>query len=695
MKVELYDTTLRDGAQGTGLSYSIEDRLRILHKIDQLGVPYIEGGWPGANPRDTEFFKLATKETLQHAALTSFGMTRKAGERAEDSAVLRELLDTGTEVVCLVGKSWDLHVTEALRTDLDEGVAMVRDSVAFLRAQGRRVFFDAEHFFDGYRSDPAFAMRVVEAAQEAGAERLVLCDTNGGMLPLDVARIVEEVHARIEAPLGIHVHNDAGCAVANSLIAVEHGAFQVQGVVNGYGERTGNADLIPIAANLVLKMGADCLPEGAVERLTEVAHYVAEVANVAPDSRQPYAGRYAFTHKAGLHASGVARLEEAYEHVPPAAVGNHRGVVASDLGGAATLHMKAQEFGIDVADATIPSILTELKEREARGYTFEVADASLELLMRHASGWEQPFFQDRELPRARRAADGRRGAGARRGHREGRHERDPPRGERGGPRPRRRVGQRPAQGAVQRVPGARRHDARGLPGPRAGRDRRDRRHGPRADRHVERRARMDHRRRLREHHRSLVGGAGRGVPVRPAPSSGGSRGVSVTIRAATPKDARAIAEVHVASWHWAYRDDLPASALEGRTVEDRERMWTEWFASLEPAADVLVAEEDGRIVGFSGFGASRDDGATDATGEIRTIYLLEEAAGRGIGRDLFARANERLRDLGYRRATLWVLETNERSRRFYEKAGWTWDGTTSAHQFDCANLPIVRYATDL
>ena len=393
LKVELYDTTLRDGAQGTGLSYSIEDRLRILHKIDQLGVPYIEGGWPGATPRDTEFFKLATKETLKHAALTSFGMTRKAGERAEDSAVLAELLDAGTEVVCIVGKSWDLHVTEALRTDLDEGVAMVRDSIAFLRAQGRRVFFDAEHFFDGYRSDDAFAMRVLEAAQEAGAERLVLCDTNGGMLPFDVGRIVEEVRGRFETRLGIHVHNDAGCAVANSLIAVEHGAFQVQGVVNGYGERTGNADLIPIAANLVLKMHADCLPDGAVEHLTEVAHYVAEVANVAPDSHQPYAGRYAFTHKAGLHASGVARLESAYEHVPPASVGNRRGVVASDLGGAATLRMKAEELDVELSDASIPTLLADLKAREARGYTFEAADASLELLMRRAAGWRQPFFE--------------------------------------------------------------------------------------------------------------------------------------------------------------------------------------------------------------------------------------------------------------------------------------------------------------
>ena len=391
--VELYDTTLRDGAQGPGISYSIEDRLRILHKLDQLGVPYVEGGWPGANPRDTEFFRLATKEPLEHATLTAFGMTRRASERAADSAVLRELLDAGTEVVCLVGKASDLHVTEALRTDLDEGVEMVRESIAFLRSEGRRVFFDAEHFFDGYVRDPAFALRVLDAAQDAGAERLVLCDTNGGMLPHDIARIVSEVRAHAAAPLGIHVHNDAGCAVANSLIAVEHGVVQVQGVVNGYGERTGNADLIPIAANLLLKMGVDCLPEGAAERLTEVAHYVAEVANLTPDSRQPYAGRYAFTHKAGLHASGVARFTDAYEHVEPASVGNRRGVVASDLGGAATIKMKAVELGLEVAEADIPRVLTEIKDREARGYTFEVADASLELLMRRAGGWTQPFFR--------------------------------------------------------------------------------------------------------------------------------------------------------------------------------------------------------------------------------------------------------------------------------------------------------------
>jgi 2-isopropylmalate synthase len=394
LAVELYDTTLRDGAQRADLSFSIEDRLRILRKLDQVGFPYIEGGWPGANPRDTEFFRVATRETLKHAALTAFGMTRKAGERAEGSQALQDLLGADTEIVCLVGKSWDLHVTEALRTDLEEGVAMVRDSIAFLRAEGRRVFFDAEHFFDGYRANPAFAMQVLGAAEGSGAERLVLCDTNGGALPFDVATVVRDVRARTSVPLGIHVHNDAGCAVANSLVAVDAGAFQVQGTVNGYGERTGNADLIPIAADLVLKMGASgALPDGAVEHLTELARYVAEVANVTPDSHQPYVGRFAFTHKAGLHTSGVARLTKAYEHVEPEIVGNRRGVVASDYAGGSTIRMKADELGVEVADDAIPALVDELKRLESLGYAFDVAEASLELLMRRASGWSQPFFR--------------------------------------------------------------------------------------------------------------------------------------------------------------------------------------------------------------------------------------------------------------------------------------------------------------
>jgi 2-isopropylmalate synthase len=393
-RVELYDTTLRDGAQQADLSYTVEDRLRILHKLDQVGFPFVEGGWPGANPRDTEFFRLATKETLSTSTLTAFGMTRRAGERAEDSQVLRDLLDAGTEVVCLVGKAWDLHVTEALRTDLDEGVAMVRDSVAFLRGQGRRVFFDAEHFFDGYRANRDFAMAVLAAAEESGAERLVLCDTNGGMLPFELAGIVRTVAGEASAKLGIHVHNDAGCAVANSLVAVDAGVFQVQGTINGYGERTGNADLIPITADLVLKMGAtDAVPDGAVEHLTELARYVADIANLAPDSRQPYSGRYAFTHKAGLHTSGVARVSRAYEHVPPETVGNRRGVVASDYGGGSTIRMKATELGMELPDDAIPAVVEQIKERESQGYAFDVAEASLELLMRRGTGWRQPFFE--------------------------------------------------------------------------------------------------------------------------------------------------------------------------------------------------------------------------------------------------------------------------------------------------------------
>ncbi|MGZ4137852.1 MAG: citramalate synthase, partial [Actinomycetota bacterium] len=297
--VELYDTTLRDGAQRADLSYSIEDRLRILHRLDSLGFPYVEGGWPGANPRDSEFFKLATKETLEHATLTAFGMTRKAGERPEDSAVLRELLDAGTEVICLVGKSWDLHVTDALRTTLEEGVAMVFDSIAFLRSEGRRVFFDAEHFFDGYARNASFTKAVLVAAEEAGAERLVLCDTNGGSLPADVERVVRAVKEWTSTPLGVHVHNDAGCAVANSLVAVEAGAFQVQGTINGYGERTGNANLMTVIPDLTLKLGIDTLPEGRLERLTAVSRHVAELVNLPPHPADPFVGTSAFAHKGG------------------------------------------------------------------------------------------------------------------------------------------------------------------------------------------------------------------------------------------------------------------------------------------------------------------------------------------------------------------------------------------------------------
>ena len=353
-KVELYDTTLRDGAQGTGLSYSIEDRLRILHKIDQLGVPFIEGGWPGANPRDTEFFRLATKETLQHAALTSFGMTRKAGERAEDSAVLRELLDTGTEVVCIVGKASDVHVTEVLRTDLDEGVAMVRDSVAFLRAQGRRVFFDAEHFFDGYRSDPDVRDARARGGagggrRAAGAVRHERRDAAGGHRADrrdEVAR--RGVRRRVGHPRAQRRRLRGRQLADRGRARRVPGAGRRERLRRAHRQRRPDPDRGEPRAEDGRRLPAR---RRRVERLTEVAHFVAEVANLAPDSRQPYAGRYAFTHKAGLHASGVARLEEAYEHVRPGSVGNRRGIVASDLGGAATLRMKAEEFGVELARA--------------------------------------------------------------------------------------------------------------------------------------------------------------------------------------------------------------------------------------------------------------------------------------------------------------------------------------------------------
>ncbi|MBI4261008.1 MAG: citramalate synthase [Actinobacteria bacterium] len=390
---ELYDTTLRDGAQRAGLSYSIEDRLRILHRLDGIGVPYVEGGWPGASPRDTEFFRIAVREQLSSSTLTAFGMTRKAGEAPDRSAVLRDLLDTGCGVVCVVGKAWDRHVTEALRTTLDEGVAMVGSSIRFLVREGLRVFFDAEHFFDGFRGNPAYAMDVLRAAEDAGAERLILCDTNGGTLPGDVPAVLRAAREAVDAPLGVHFHQDAGCAVANSLVALESGAHQVQGTVNGYGERCGNADILTIAANVELKMGRRALPEGSLSHLSEVAHYVAEVANLPPDSHQPYVGRYAFTHKAGLHASAVARRADAYEHVPPEAVGNHRGIVASDLGGRSTLVLKARELGIDIRGVDLVGLLRTLKEKETGGYTFEVADASLELLIRRHDGWRQPFFE--------------------------------------------------------------------------------------------------------------------------------------------------------------------------------------------------------------------------------------------------------------------------------------------------------------
>ena len=394
--VEIFDTTLRDGAQLEGISLTVDDKLRVAEQLDRLGVGYIEGGWPGANPKDIEFFERVPVELgLSTAELVAFGSTRRVGGDAGSDATLANLLAANTAVVCIVGKAWDYHVTEALRTDLDEGVAMVADSVRQLVGQGRKTFLDAEHFFDGYRSDPGFALRVLEGAVEAGAAALVLCDTNGGSLPFDVERIVGEVHSYFggEVAIGIHCHNDTGCAVANSLGAVRAGATQVQGCVNGYGERVGNTDLTTVIADLELKMGIRCLPEGRLERLTTVSHHIAEIVNMAPNPQAPYVGTSAFAHKAGLHVSAIARRPDAYEHVSPDSVGNGTRFLVSEMAGRSTIELRADELGIELDGVQMSGVVESLKELEHKGFHFEAADASLELLLRRAAGWDQDWFR--------------------------------------------------------------------------------------------------------------------------------------------------------------------------------------------------------------------------------------------------------------------------------------------------------------
>jgi 2-isopropylmalate synthase len=395
--VDIFDTTLRDGAQFEGISLTVEDKLRVAEQLDWLGVRWIEGGYPQANPRDAEFFRRARTELkLETGTLVAFGSTRKPLGRVDIDPTLRALLDSGVSTCCIVGKSWDFHVTEALRTTLDEGAAMVGESVAFLRAEGQRVFFDAEHFFDGYKANPEFALRVLEQAATNGAEVVVLCDTNGGSLPHEVQRIVGEVVAYFgpDQQIGIHTQNDTGCAVANSVAAVVAGATHVQGTVNGYGERTGNANLMTVVPDLQLKMGVTCLPEGRIERLTAVSRHVAELVNLPPHAADPYVGASAFAHKGGLHTSALGRVGGAsYEHVDPTVVGNHTRVLVSDLGGRAGMSLKAQEFGVDLDDRSAGDLSERLKQLEAEGYQFEAADASLELLMREAAGWIQPYFR--------------------------------------------------------------------------------------------------------------------------------------------------------------------------------------------------------------------------------------------------------------------------------------------------------------
>jgi 2-isopropylmalate synthase len=392
-RIEIYDTTLRDGAQGVGINFSVSDKLRVTEHLDDLGVAVIEGGWPGANQTDTEFFAAMRGVRLQNAVLAAFGSTRRAGVKAPDDLQLRTLLDSGAPIVTLVGKTWDRQVADVLRTTQEENVAMIADSVTWLVERGRRVIFDAEHFFDGAQSDRDYALRCLEAAVAAGAERITLCDTNGGTLPEGIETEVRDVAARFGDIVGIHCHNDSGCAVANTLAAVRAGAVQVQGCINGYGERTGNANLCTLIPNLQLKMGMRVVSDEQLRCLTAVARDVAEIANVAPPHSAPYIGSAAFTHKGGQHVDAMAKVAYAYQHIDPRQVGNRRQTVVSEQSGRATVLTKAADVGIDLGDdhALARRVAEQVKQLEFRGYSFEAAEASFELLLHHARGCAPPF----------------------------------------------------------------------------------------------------------------------------------------------------------------------------------------------------------------------------------------------------------------------------------------------------------------
>ncbi len=393
--VEIFDTTLRDGTQFEGISVTADDKLKIARQLDLLGVHYIEGGWPGSNPRDDEFFRRAAEGELELGVskLVAFGSTRRPKGKVDEDPTLANLLSASTPICCIVAKSWDYHVLEALRTTLEEGVAMISDSVAYLVEAGRRVFVDLEHFFDGYKHNPEFALRAAEAAAIAGAEVLVLCDTNGGSLPHEIeaaTRVVVDMFPDIT--VGMHTQNDTGCAVANAVAGVIAGATHVQGTINGYGERTGNCDLTTFVPNLTLKMGIETLPPGRIVELTSVSRHIAETVNLPPNGALPYVGKSAFAHKAGLHTSALARRPDAYEHVDPTLVGNATRTLISDLAGRSTVDMKAKELGLELDGAQMGMVLDQLKDLEHAGYHFEASGASLELLMRRATGWRNPFF---------------------------------------------------------------------------------------------------------------------------------------------------------------------------------------------------------------------------------------------------------------------------------------------------------------
>ncbi len=384
-----YDSTLRDGAQAEGISFSLEDKLMIARRLDDFGVDYIEGGWPNpTNPKDLEFFIRVRELELKKAKITAFGSTRRAGNKPEHDAILNTLLSAETQVIALFGKSWDLHVTDVLGTTLDENLRMIQDSTAFLNCSGREIIYDAEHYFDGYKNNPQYALDTLKAAEEGGAVLIVLCDTNGGCMPLELQDIIAETKKILTVPFGIHTHNDSGMAAANTILAVQAGAVQVQGTINGYGERCGNANLCTILPNLKLKLGIDCVSEAQLRELMKLSRFVSEIANVAHDHRQAYVGESAFAHKGGAHVDGVLKNTRSFEHVDPERVGNERRFLLSDqAGGSAVARMlKKVKPGAEKRDPIVKKILTEVKRKEHQGYTYEAANGSFEILARKVMG---------------------------------------------------------------------------------------------------------------------------------------------------------------------------------------------------------------------------------------------------------------------------------------------------------------------
>ena len=393
--VKLYDTTLRDGTQAEDISFLVEDKIRIAHKLDELGIHYIEGGWPGSNPKDVSFFKDIKKEKLQQAKIAAFGSTRRAKTTPDKDHNIKTLIAAEPDVITIFGKTWDFHVREALRISLEENLELIHDSLVFLKQNVGEVFYDAEHFFDGYKANPDYAIKTLLAAQDAKVDCIILCDTNGGTMPYEVAEIITKLQKQITIPLGIHTHNDGECAVANSVVAVECGIVQVQGTINGFGERCGNANLCSIIPAIKLKMKKDCISDQQLKTLREASHFVYELANLSPHKHQAYVGKSAFAHKGGVHVSAIQRHPETYEHIRPELVGNSTRILVSDLSGKSNILAKAEEFNInlDSKDPVTQEILEEIKDMENRGFQFEGAEASFELMMKKALGTHRNYFQ--------------------------------------------------------------------------------------------------------------------------------------------------------------------------------------------------------------------------------------------------------------------------------------------------------------